>query len=980
MHDFSAVRRDSLLRYLQRHIAGEVRFDDTSRRLYATDASLYQVEPLGVVVPKTVDDLTATVQIAAELRVPITARGGGTSLSGQAIGPGIIVDCSKYLNRLVDLDTEGRTVRVQPGIVLDHLNAALAPHGLMFGPDVAPANRATLGGMIGNNSAGARSVVYGRTGDHIRSLEVILSDGTPTTFGPLADKEYATKLELRTREGEGYRTIDRITRDHAGEIDRRFPKILRAVSGYNLPGVRSRTPLSLVPLLVGSEGTLAVVAGAELGLVPRPRFRGLLVPHFADLRSALDATAVCLDAGPSAVELLDQHLIELARGQRSLQRQMSAVVGTPAALLMAEFSGDDEAEIADRIDKLARRLAGVTGLTACVKAVDPAMRDPLWNLRSAAMPLLYGIPGDRKPVTFVEDCAVAPERMPEFATRFRDQLRTHGTDGAFYGHASVGCLHIRPLLDLHDLADVRTMRAITADVTDLVLEFKGSLSGEHGDGMARSEWNRKMFGPVIYEAFRQVKRAFDPDNVLNPGKVVDGPAMDDHLRVPPGEPVPTPPTVFDYAKEGGFFRSVEACNGSGVCRKTQGGAMCPSFRATRDERDSTRGRANALRQSLVPGPSSFAGPSHDADQGLLGKKWVAEVMDLCLSCKACKAECPSSVDMAKLKAEFQQAYYADRVRPRGHYLVKNVDVLSPLAARWAGAANWLGRRKFVRGLMEATTGIDRRRSLPEIHRNHFRRWFATRRPGVSHPPLASRPSVILLDDCFTTFQEPRIGQAAVEVLEQAGYRVDLAGLCCGRAMISKGFIADARELARRALPKLARRVADGTPILGLEPSCIYTLADEWPDLVPGPDADRVAAAAEPVETWLARQANDKRLSLTFGGDGGRAVLHTHCHQNALAGSAGPAAAVRLAPGVELSVLDAGCCGMAGAFGYEKEHYDISVAVAELALAPAVRAAGQATVIATGTSCRHQIRDVVGRKAIHPIEFLAERSAGIRSVE
>jgi FAD/FMN-containing dehydrogenase/Fe-S oxidoreductase len=965
MSDFTAVRRDSLVRYLRRHVAGEVRFDDTSRRLYSTDASIYQVDPLGVVVPRTPDDLTVAVQIASELQVPITARGGGTSLTGQSIGPGIVLDCSKYLNAVSEVDVTGRRVWVQPGVVLDQLNQAVAGFGLQFGPDVATANRATLGGMIGNNSAGARSVVYGQTADHVHSLSVVLADGTATEFGPLNAIEARRRRELRTREGDAYRTVDRILADCASEIDRRFPKILRKVSGYDLArlaGGGQPTPDSLVPLLVGSEGTLAVVAEAELALVPRPRCRGLLVPHFASLQSALDAVAACLELGPSAVELIDQMLIDLAREQRSLKRHMAAVHGRPAALLMVEFSGDTEAEVADRVETLARRLDGVAGLTAAVRALDAAARDPLWDLRRASMPLLYGLPGDRKPVTFVEDCAVDPARMPEFALRFRDLLHKHGTEGCFYGHASVGCLHIRPVLNLHDSDDVRAMRAITEDVTDLVLAFNGSLSGEHGDGLSRSEWNEKMFGPVVYEAFKQIKRAFDPDNVLNPGKIVDGPAMDASLRVPPGLVVPDPPTVFDYSAQGGFFRSTEQCNGAGVCRKTQGGAMCPSYRATRDEKDTTRGRANALRIALAGEPVEAAGRGKNP----LAGRWIFDVMDLCLSCKACKAECPANVDVAKLKAEFTQAYYARRSRPPGHYLIKNVHTLSPLGARWAGLANWLGRRRFARGVLEALAGIDRRRSLPELHRDHLRDWFPNRGPRSSGQSVP----VILLDDCFTTFQEPHIGRAAVELLERLGCEVTLAGVCCGRAMISKGFLTDARELARKSLARLAPAAAAGVPILGLEPSCLLTLADEWPDLVPGPEARQLAATAELAEAWISRQVRDRGLSLDLPRATRKFLLHPHCHQRALIGASGTAEALKLAPGADVTVLDAGCCGMAGSFGYEKRHYDVSVAIANLELVPAVKAEPDAVIVAPGTSCRHQIKDLAGRRALHPVEVLA----------
>ncbi len=1023
MHDFAAERRDSLVRHLRKHIAGEVRFDDTSRHLYATDASHYQIHPLGVVIPKTLDDLTASVQIAADLGVPITARGGGTSLTGQSIGPGVVIDCSKYLNAIGEVDVTGRQVRVQPGVVLDQLNRELARFGLAFGPDVATASRATLGGMIGNNSAGARSIVYGQTVDHIRSLSAILSDGIRTEFGPLTPTEYERKLELRTREGDAYRAADTAVRENAREIAARTPRIVRKVSGYNLAGVLASrashgtgaeyrppvntggSPNSLVPLLVGSEGTLAVVAEAELALVPRPKHRGLLVPQFDSLAAALDALAMCLELGPSAVELMDKMLIDLARQQRSLKDTMATVRGRPEALLMVEFSSDDAADVSYRVHELERRLGPAVGLVAAVPALDPALRDPLWALRSSAVPLLWGMAGDRKPITFCEDCAVAPERLPEFAARFREIFHRHGTDGAFYGHASVGCLHIRPVLNLHDPNDVITMRRIMEEVTDLVLRFNGSLSGEHGDGLVRSEWNRKMFGPVVYEAFRQVKRGFDPENVLNPGKIVDAPAMEENWRVPPGPLPADPPTVLDFSKQGGFFRSAEVCNGSGVCRKTQGGAMCPSYRATKDEKDTTRGRANALRIALAgdegEGVKGRRGEGEQADNHPftpsslhpLSSRWIADVMDLCLSCKACKSECPANVDVAKLKAEFLQAFYANRARPIGHLFVKNIHRLSPLAARFAGFNNWLARRPFLRRVMESIAGIDRRRSLPELHREHFRRWFTRRmkdeggrmkenretvgRSSVHPSSFILHPSrkVVLLDDCFTTFQEPQIGRAAVTLLERAGFTVELAGVCCGRAMISKGFLTDARRLAQEGIAKLDRYAAVGVPILGLEPSCILSLADEWPELVPGPAAKRVAAVADLADAWLARQVRDNGLSLELPSKAGKVLFHAHCHQKALVGAKGSTDALKLMSGLDVTVLDAGCCGMAGAFGYEKEHYDLSVAIANLALIPAVNADPTATVAATGTSCRHQIRDLTGRVALHPLEVLTGSEAG-----
>lgn len=966
------LKRTTLDRHLRRHIQGEVRFDPTSRRLYSTDASIYQVEPLGVVLPRSVQDLAAVVQIAAEMRIPITARGGGTSLSGQSIGPGVVVDCSKYLNRVLDLDPTSRTVRVQPGLVLDELNRAAAAHGLQFGPEVATASRACLGGMIGNNSAGARSLVYGKTIDHVLRLQVLFADGRPADLGPLDRAGWEHAAARPGREGDLYRDVRQIVLENVPEIARRFPRIPRRVSGYNLDrlavGLTGGGAVGLHELVLGSEGTLAVVMEAELALVPKPRARGLLVPHFSSLAAAMDALQTCLDAGPTAVELLDGLLIRLARANLGLRSTMSWVQGDPDTLFMVEFAAEDPAEVADRVDKLARRLRGTPGVTALVPALDPAVRDPLWALRASSLPLLYGLPGDAKPVTFVEDTAVSPAVLPEYAARFRELLHKHGTDGAFYGHASVGCLHIRPMLNLKDPADVVRMKRITEDVTDLVLEYGGSLSGEHGDGMVRSEWNRKMFGPVVYEAFRRVKHLFDPEGVLNPGKVVDAAPMTDSLRYGPDYQPHEPATVFTYARQQGMVRAVEACNGSGVCRKLAGGAMCPSFRATRDEKDSTRGRANALRLAL-------AGERPVEDYR---SRWVLDVLDLCLMCKACKSECPANVDMAKLKAEFLEAYYEHRLRPLGHYLVGRLPWLSRLAAPVAPVVNRVGRLRPFRWLLEKVAGVDRRRSLPVLHREHFRRWFASRKPALRRRGADPGPAgrVVLLDDCFTTWHEPQVGRAAVRVLEAAGYEVELAGVCCGRTLLSKGLVRAARDLVHAQAEGLAKRLADGTPLVGLEPSCLLTLADEWTELAPGEATAAIAAAAALADGWLAEQVAAGQAGLALRPGSGRVLLHGHCHQKVLVGSGGSAAALRLVPGLEVNVLDAGCCGMAGAFGFEKEHYDVSVRIAELALLPALRADEAAAVAAPGTSCRHQILDLAGgRTARHPLEILAEHLDG-----
>jgi FAD/FMN-containing dehydrogenase/Fe-S oxidoreductase len=986
MLDFIDQKRIALLDHLRRHVDGEVRFDTAARKLYSTDASIYQIEPLGVVLPRNPAALQAAVQIAVEMEVAIVPRGGGTSLSGQSIGAGLVIDCSKYLNQILDVDPAGMSARVQSGVVLDQLNCSLAPHGLMFGPDVATASRANLGGMIGNNSAGSHSIVYGKTIDHVRRLDVILSDGSRAVLGPLAASTWRQR-EDGSFLGSIYRSVRSAVETAAPDIAQRFPRILRRVSGYNLDAVAAALgssraaggdrgepvhgppphPQPLCPggdrggevglhqLVIGGEGTLAFVTEADLRLVRRPKAVGLLVPQFSSLAAALDTLAVCLEYAPSAVELLDRLLLELAHANLSLRGATAPLSTRAAALFMVEFSGEDLAEVRDRIDKLNQRLQRMPGLLSALPAIEPEYRDPLWGLRNAAVPLVLGMPGDRKPVTFIEDTAVAAERLPVFVERFRDILAHHGTDGAFYGHASVGCLHIRPLLNLKDKADVARMRRIAEDVTDLVLEFGGSLSGEHGDGLARSEWNRKMFGETIYSAFCRVKEAFDPNNLFNPGKVVDAPPMTEHLRLGPPHAA-EPDTLFDYARQEGFTRAIELCNGSGVCRKLQGGTMCPSFRATRDEKDSTRGRANALRLAL-------AGEQPIKE---LRQEWVRDVLDLCLMCKACKSECPSNVDVTKLKAEWLSLYYRDRQRPLGQWLMANVHRVNRLGALAPRLVNRMQQSGVFRWLLEKTGGIDQRRSLPVLHEETLRQWMARR----GRRDRAGLADVLLLDDCFTNFNEPQIGQAAVRVLEAAGLRVRLAGLtCCGRALISKGYLAEARKLIQTQAPRLA---AAGLPILGIEPSCLLTLCDEWPELLPGPATQAVARAAHLADAWLARELDARRRTLLLRDLPERCVIHGHCHQKALVGVAGTAELLRCIPGVDVRVLETGCCGMAGSFGYEKAHYDISTAIARIELLPALEQEPLALIVAPGTSCRHQIKDLTPRRALHPLEVVANR--------
>ncbi len=997
MHDFSEYKRNILHQHLKDHLEGEVRFDRLSQELYSTDASIYQVMPIGVIIPRTMNDLHSAVQIALETRTPIIPRGGGTSLSGQSIGPGVVIDCSKYLNQIGPVDLDNKRVRLQPGVVLDQLNRAVNRYGLQFGPDVATANRATLGGMVGNNSAGSRSVAYGKTIDHVLRLQMILSDGKIYEIEKQKVEKWRSASQQSGLIGDIYRTVQTEVANNEIEISQRFPKIIRRVSGYNLGAYVENHPArySLLPLLIGSEGTLGFIQEIEVQLIEKPKYRGLLVPHFHSLRAALDAVELCLQFQPSAVELLDTLLIQLASKQRALKETMSQIKGNPAALLMVELSSNDEKELNDRLDKLSVRLGTQQGVIAQVRATDEPQREPLWQFRSSAVPLLHAIPGKRKPITFVEDTAVAPEKLPEFASQFRNILQKHGTDGAFYGHASVGCLHIRPLLDLRNHDDIATMLALMEEITDLVIAYGGSLSGEHGDGMVRSPWNRKMFGDTIYQSFQRIKQTFDPNRLFNPGKIVDAEPVTEHWRINPETATISVPTLFDYEKQEGFFSSIEVCNGAGVCRKTIGGNMCPSYRATRDEKDSTRGRANALRIALSVNDPQAIFPANPSPQntsrnvspinnsenqntanGRLSmpvQNKLHEVLDLCLSCKACKSECPSSVDMAKLKAEFLNHYHQRKRRSLRDYLVKEIPYLHPLAARFAPLVNLAQRTPSLRWVIDHFLRIHRSRELPEFRRYHFRRWFAERTPNY-HP--SGTPTILLLADCFTTYQEPNIGRSAVLLLESLGYRIQLLNFtCCARTMLSKGFLKEAKQLIEEQIPKIMDQFKEGFVILGLEPSCVVSLIDEWAELVPCPETSTIRSRTFLLEDWLIQQNHPKPLSFSSSSSSENGiqslVLHPHCHQRAMIGIRNTQQLLKTIPSIQCTTLDAGCCGLAGSFGYESEHYPISVQIANLGILPALLEHPDAKIMAPGTSCRQQIRDLALREAYHPVEILWE---------
>jgi Fe-S oxidoreductase len=714
---------------------------------------------------------------------------------------------------------------------------------------------------------------------------------------------------------------------------------------------------NLAKLIVGAEGTLACVTEALVHLVPLPERRGIVVLHFNSLAAAVASITSVLACRPSAAELLDGQIIGLAEKSLEYRHYLDFVVGRPESLMIVEFTGESDDEVSRQADELCERLRAQPGLEHVLRALEPRMCDHIWACRKATMPLLYGIPGARKPIAFVEDTAVDPARLPEFVARFREILKRAGTDGAFYGHASVGCLHIRPLLDSANRGDLAAIQRISREVAELVLEFHGAMSGEHGDGLARSYLNERLFGSRIYRAFKQIKTAFDPLGTLNPGKVVDGPSPIENLRHAPHDKPLAVPTTFDFSKEGGLFGAASMCNGAGVCRKLRTGTMCPSFMATGDEEHSTRGRANALRLVL-----SGALPAER-----LGSRELYETFDLCLQCKGCKAECPSNVDVAKMKAEFLSQYHAANGTPFGSRLMANIARMNRLGSAFAPLSNWLLRAPGGAKLVERIAGVDRRRPLPRFVRESFQKWFR-RRPRREGPP-APRGQIVLLDDCLTSYCEPQVNRAAVKVLEAAGYEVVLANLeCCGRAAISKGLLDEAQKWARRNIELLLPFAERGVPIVGCEPSCLLTLTDDYLDLVPGEAAQRVASAAALIDTHLARNGIAPLWDGRVESQPVKLLLHGHCHQKALVGIADTVNLLAAMPGAAVTVVDSGCCGMAGSFGYE--HYNLSMKIGERVLFPAVRSAGDATILAPGFSCRHQIEHGTGRKALHPVVYVA----------
>ena len=965
------AEREELARVLQSRVSGEVRFDTFSRMLYSTDASIYQMEPVGVVIPRNAEDVLAVMQVAKESGVPVLPRAGGTSLAGQTVNHAIVIDFSKYLNQVLEVNPDEQWARVQPGIVLDQLNKQLAGQGLMYAPDPTTSNRACVGGGIGNNTCGAHSVIYGKTLDHIQEVSTVLADGSPAHFRTLLPHELEGKLSGTGLEADIYRGIRRIARENADEIEARYPKINRRVSGYNLDEFLTDEKFNVARMVVGSEGTLCVVTESKLNLVPRPTMTSLSVLHFKGIVEASEATKEVLKHDPSSVEVMDKILLDRSRESLGHSRSMSFIEGDPGALLAVEFYGESEAELTSKMEALKEDMTRRRLGYACVNLLDRGAQAAVWSVRKAGLGLLMSLHGDAKPLPFVEDPAVDPEHLGEFVRRFDEVVRNHGTQAAYYGHASVGCLHIRPLVSLKDSAGVATMVSISNEISDLVKEFGGSMSGEHGDGIVRGVWTEKMFGSQIYEVFREVKRTFDPQGIMNPGKIIDCPPMTDNLRYGGDYQTSSPSTTLDFSIDTNFAGAVEMCNGMGACRKLDG-SMCPSFIATRDEEHSTRGRANLLRAAL----------SGKLPEGTISSQRLFDAMDLCLECKACKAECDSGVDMAKLKYEFLDNYYKSNGRPLGNKVFAHINRVSRLGSRFAPFSNWLAANPVGRFFATKFLSIHPRRKLPTFQRATFPKWFEKHKgdhPAVVPPSqggIEGGRTVVLFNDTFMNYNYPQVGKAAVELLEAAGFNVELANAgCCGRPMISKGFLSEAAEHARYNVDLLYEYAQRGVAIVGCEPSCILSFRDEYPEMLKDDKSRKVAQHVYLIEEFLMMLQEKGELDLKFSDGAKKVLFHGHCHQKALAGTDSSMGALSLPPGMDVELVNAGCCGMAGSFGFEKDHYDISMTIGGQSLFPAVNGKGEDWEVAvTGVSCRQQIEDGTGRKARHLVEILRDALA------
>lgn len=974
---------------LQSRLAGQVRTDRLARALYATDGSIYEIVPDAIAVPRHADDVIAAVNWCREEGVPLTPRGAGTGLTGAAINRGLVLDVSRHMGAILEIDPQRRTARVEPGVVLDELNAQLAKHKLQFAPDVATSSRATLGGMIANNSCGAHSVYYGRTVDHLIGLDVVLADGSRCTWS----RDAAAPNNPLAAQCDA--VLGEILRTHAAHIADRFPKVMRSNGGYALDRLMLRGDKpSTERLLCGSEGTLAVIVGATLSLEPLPKCRGIVLAQFDHLLDSLRHVDLILGHKPAAIELIDDLIIDATKRIPNLDRRRWFVKGAPAGVLICELYDEDPERLRTRLNDLERDLATRNIGRDRLILTDPVQQGDVWEIRKAGFGLLMNRPGEEQSYEFIEDAAVPTARLAEYIERLDVIAHEEGvTEIGHYAHASVGVIHVRPVLNLRRAEAIDRFARIADRVSTLVREFGGAMTGEHGDGIVRSPWHEKIYGPELVAAFRRIKHTFDPAGILNPGKIIDALPFTENLRYGPEYRSVQLPTMLDFGAYGGMAGLAGMCSGVGQCRQRLVGTMCPSYMATNDETHTTRARANALRLALS---------NRDLLEGLADPA-LDEVMDLCLSCKACKSDCPTGTDMAKLKAEWLHQKNLRRGVPRRSRLIAASVEMARWGSHFAPLANLIMQSGVTRTVMEYLFGLDRRVPPPKFAAETFRDWFAGRgetqngagardahggpllleqwsdgEGGVENPLLteqwhtADRPPVILFADTWTNFYQPGQGRAAVRVLEALGYAVHvLPTRCCGRPMISKGLLDEAQALAVENVELLGPYAERGIPIVGIEPSCVSTMLDEWVDLVRKPAARAIAGVATTIEQFAARHLQADPHALRFRSDAPRVLYHGHCHQKAMWGTAEALALLKAATGGKAAEINSGCCGMAGSFGHEAEHYDVAKAVGEQRLFPAIRAREGATIAMSGFSCRHQIGHHTDAHPRHVIEIVAD---------
>lgn len=956
-------------------LQGQLFFDNTMRTLYATDASSYRELPLAVAIPTSKSDIATLISFAAANNTSLIPRTAGTSLAGQVVGNGIVVDVSKHFTKIIELNKEEGWVRVEPGVIRDELNLFLKPHGLFFGPETSTANRAMIGGMVGNNACGSNSVIYKSTREHLLEVTAFLSDGSEVVFNTISNDDFHAKCELSTLEGNIYKSLRSMlsSYDNQQEIRNEFPKksIVRRNTGYAIDILVDASPFTaggpafnFCNLIAGSEGTLAFITEIKLQVVPLPaKETGLLCVHFNTIDESLRANLIGLKYNPSASELIDHFILECTKENKEQNKNRFFVEGDPGAILVIEFVRETREEILALTNAVEADMRAA-GLGYHFPVLFGADTKKIWTLRKAGLGLLSNLPGDEKAVPVIEDTAVDVNDLPAYIRDFNELLKKHGLYSVHYAHAGSGELHLRPIINLKTVEGNQLFRTIAEEVATLVKKYQGSLSGEHGDGRLRGEFIKQMVGEKNYQLLREVKYTWDPKGLFNPNKIVDTPSMNSMLRYEPGQVTPAFETIFRFHKQD-ILQHAEQCNGSGDCRKTHlsGGTMCPSYMATRDEKDTTRARANILREFLT----------HSTQQNRFNHKEIYDVMSLCLSCKACKSECPSNVDMAKLKAEFLQHYYDANGVPFRSLLIANFTASAKLGSIAPGIYNFVMQNKMLASIIKKAVGFAVERSMPTISKQTLMAWYRKNYVAPQHPIKR----VYLFCDEFTNYNDAHIGIKAVQLLTALGYDVVIpVHEESGRTWLSKGLVRKAKIIANKNIELLSKLVSDQCPLIGIEPSAILTFRDEYPDLASDENleaAENLALNSFYIDEFIAQEmAVGNITKAVFTTQSKTIVLHGHCQQKAVGSLADSVAALSFPENYTVQTIPSGCCGMAGSFGYEKEHYDVSMKIGELVLFPSVRShASTCTVAAPGTSCRHQIKDGTGEKALHPVEILLE---------